>query len=217
MSRRAEFSRRVGKLAAIGIGRELVLIDRGSSKVALTQTDRGFDLEQQSDPGRRELLGYALPLTPDDQAHLLLMTDGTMLRVEPELSYDPSIAERQRTEYKHLLRCNVLPMDLQHEVSQNICSIAQLVQTLRAGNGLQRMRITHIGDESAEEFRGFFAQATSVAVEAKRRRDAEKAKGMEIGIAGIDGLLAALEEPSPSSEPPQPPQAEPPTGQPPLQ
>lgn len=192
---REQYERLIGRLDEEQFGRALIVTKQGPERVAVTQTDTGFSAEAQKTPVDRSLIGYVLPLSSDNSSHLVLMIDGTMLKIDPAFS--------GASRYKERFSPNNEPIDASN-ISFSIFSSLTAINYLSAHGGDLELRISEKSTDDPEPFVGYLDQAVSVAQGLKEKREAATQRGMALAINKLTTLFN-----SPSVESPQPPPAPP--------
>ena len=124
----------------------------------------------------------------DNNAHLILLVDGTMLRIKPDTH--PALAEvvqTKREDYRRKYSPNALawvnPLD-----SKNL---PQLLASLKIQTSHYNLELTHTSTNpsDAPQFSGFLDEAISSARHLKEQKDAAKRSGMQTAVGKLDDFL----------------------------
>lgn len=205
----------IGRLDAEGLGRAIVRLHTEPEKVSVLPTEAGFDMQKQKGASQNELVGYVLPLKPDDTQHLMVFANGKMMVIEPALKNVSDDMKGVRVDgHRKRFSSNSLPIEYHVDPLDKIISGFGTL-----GDGTT---VTHSNDnpQSAEQFDGFIDQAITVASARKAEKEQAVRNTTRSFVDKFDAFfkreepgskppLGPTESPGnhpPTQEPPQPPQ-----------
>ncbi len=209
---RERYTRLIGQLDSEQLGRAIVITKKGKETTSVRQADRGVDIETTPAPQETELVGYALPM---GKGHLVLMTDGTMLKTEtrqgPNLQTTAHKNEVDSNRYNETFAINAEPLDLTHIGNAN-----SIINELKVTYNELGVSVIHDSRDPGNEaqFGTFLDEAIRVGHETKTKRDAAKRAGMLTAVDKLDAFLHPKPPtvPPQTPEPPQSPMPPPPQG-----
>ena len=197
-----EFAETVDKLDREQLGRAIAISDSGPQGSRVTHGMSGeVEVHQLPDNATETVIGYALPLEPDDTKHLIVFKDGQMVVTEPWSNAHLPVSDQMKEKYQHNFGANPTPYA---ESRRSWKSVPGAVHSLKKYGINYAARVTdaNTASDKTEFFDQMFDRSIDIASQRKQEREQVRRQTMKSFMSKLDQtIFKGPDEASPSAPP----------------